>query len=548
MLARISALAAMFIAFSVMTTPAFAAWHKAESDRFVIYSDSRPEDLRELGEMLERYHIAMELETGRRLPVPSPSNRLTVYMVGDGDDLRKVYGDRNSSVAGFYMPRANGSVTFVSNIRAGGQAQRRNPSIGTRVSRSGSRGAISLSMTILLHEYAHHFLISSSPFAMPRWLSEGSAEYFSSARFNDDGSVDIGLPNNNRAWELQRAAPVSVRELLSYELYRKKRGGRYDAYYGRSWLLYHYLRFNPGRNGQLVKYWEAVATGTESLAAGEAIFGDLDKLSKELSAYADQRSMAAMRMPAGAIRIGDVTTARLSKGHAAMMDVIIRSKRGVSRKAALELLPSAQSIAKRYPDDAAVLAALAEAEYDAGNDDAAIAAADRAIAIDPATKNALVQKGYALFRKAKDVDEGSRKVAYDAAMGPFEALNSLESDHTQPLIYYYRSFSERGVEVPEGAKFALERATQLAPFDKALAIEVAQMRALDGDTEVSGYLLRPVAADPHASRESRIAQAMIAYLERVPEGSRVDLRAVTRAFEEAEAKARKGNAQGEETG
>ena len=102
--------------------------------------------------------------------------------------------------------------------------------------------------------------------------------------------------------------------------------------------------------------------------------------------------------------------------------------------------------------------------------------------------------------------------------------------------------------MPEGAKFALERATQLAPFDKALAIEVAQMRALDGDTEVSGYLLRPVAADPHASRESRIAQAMIAYLERVPEGSRVDLRAVTRAFEEAEAKARKGNAQGEETG
>ncbi|MEO1730797.1 MAG: hypothetical protein AAFR64_08670 [Pseudomonadota bacterium] len=107
---------ALTLGFWALTTPAFAAWQKAESERFVIYSDSRPEDLRDLAELLEQFHVAMELETGRRLPAPSPSNRLTVYLVGSIDDLRQVYGNRRSSVGGFYIPRANGSAAFVPNV------------------------------------------------------------------------------------------------------------------------------------------------------------------------------------------------------------------------------------------------------------------------------------------------------------------------------------------------------------------------------------------------------------------------------------------------
>ncbi|MEO0420471.1 MAG: DUF1570 domain-containing protein [Pseudomonadota bacterium] len=526
----------LIFAFFFTAHPVWAAWHKAETDRFIIYSDSSPDDLRVFGETLERFHVAMEFETGRRLPAPSPSNRLTIYMVGSLDDLRQVYGSPNSAVGGFYIPRANGSVTFVPNVttRTSGRT-----GFGSRVRKQSSRRPLTLTTKTVLHEYAHHFLISSSRNAMPRWLSEGSAEYFSSASFNEDGSVDIGLPNNARAWEISQAAPVSVRELLDYKLYQKSRSSRYDAFYGRSWLLYHYLRFNPDRKGQLPQYWQAVAGGADSLEAAKVIFGDIDKLEKELAKYGRERSLAAMRLPGGAITIGDISTARLSKGHAAMMDVVIRSKRGVSRKAALDLLPAAQSIAKRYPDDAHALAALAEAEYDAGHDDAAIAAADQALAIDRTVKNALVQKGYALFRKAKAVEEPTaRAEAYAAAMRPFETLNTLEADHTQPLIFYYRSYAERGASVPDDAKLALERATQLAPFDQELAIEVAVMRARDGDQDIAEYLLAPVAADPHGGREARIAQAMITYLDRTPDESRVDLGAVTRAYDEAEAKAR----------
>ncbi|HEY6965631.1 MAG TPA: DUF1570 domain-containing protein [Erythrobacter sp.] len=502
----------------VVAHPALAEWHRAESDRFVIYSDSRPEDIAEYARMLERYHAAMELETGRRVPVPSPSNRLTVYLVGTIADVRELYGDPRSAVGGFYIPRAAGSVAFGPNIRVavfdGGRLTntRRKPA---------EDGVVARDMGTLLHEYAHHFLVSSARHAMPRWLSEGAAEYFSAARFNPDGSVDLGLPNNDRAWELSQAAPVSVVELLDYETYRKNRGLRYDAYYGRAWLLFHYLSFNGARAGQLAQYWKAVANGADSLTAGRQIFGDLDVLEKELRAYGRQRNMSGMRFGAEKIRIGNVAVTPLSEGHAAMMPVIMRSNRGVDEKQAQEVVAEARRIAARYPKDSAVMAALAEAEYDAGNDDAAIAAADAAIAADPKAIEAYVQKGYAMFRKAETAER--KADALILAMRPFEAVNALESDHTQPLIYYYRSFTRRGATPPEAARHALERATELAPFDQQLAVEVALLKVSEGENTIARYLLAPVAADPHGGKRAAAIRGFMEKLAAVPDGQKIAL-------------------------
>ena len=532
MIPRFLALLAMAAGFLAIAQPAAAAWHKAESDRFIIYSDSRAEDLEQFAQMLERYHVAMELESGRSVPIPSHSNRLTIYMVGTRDELRDLYGaGSRSAVGGFYIPRANGSVTFVPNIRISTRDGSRGRT-GTRYQRSSGTSDLDSALSTLLHEYTHHFLISSARHAMPRWLSEGAAEYFSSARFNDDGSVDLGLPNNDRAWEISKAAPVSLRELLDYDLYRENRGGRYDAYYGRAWLLFHYLRFNPPRAGQLERYWAAVASGVDSMAAAEQIFGDLDRLESELRDYGRTTSMSGMRFAAADITIGAVSVLELSAGHAAMMDVIIRSDRGVDSEMAQTVVADARSVAERYPNDAEVLAALAEAEYDAGNDDAAITAARRAIAVNPSVTNAYVQQGYALFRKAEDAED--KDAAYAAAMAPFEALNAIETDHTQPLIYFYRSFVSRGVSPPDGAKFALERATQLAPFDQDLAVEVASMKAADGDPVIARYLLAPVAANPHGGKRSSLAQAMMDYLATVNDGSRVSFASLVEQFEAAD--------------
>lgn len=515
--------------FLVLTGTAHADWHKAESEHFVIYSDSRAGDVEQFATMLERYHAAMVLETGRKIETPSPSSRVTVFAVGSDRNLKELYGNRNSNVAGFYMARASGSVAFVPNIKMG-------------------RADEDFSLTILLHEYAHHFLISTSRHAMPRWLSEGAAEYFASARFPKDGSVKIGLPNRHRAGELKYAADVSLRELLDHELYDKRRSRRYNSFYGKSWLLFHYLAFNKPRAGQLQTYWRAIAGGVPSTEAAEKVFGDLDQLEKELKSYAKMRRGAGFQWNAESISIGDVSVSKLTDGMDAMMPVMLQSKRGVDEEEAAELIAEARLVAAKYPNDAGVLAALAEAEYDANNDQQAIAAADRAIAADPGTKNAYVQKGLALFRIAEDADD--QDGAFAAAMKPFGALNQLENDHVLPLMYYYRSFTNRGAVPPESARHALERASQLAPFDKGLVMDVALMQAQEGQVGLAAYTLAPVAANPHGGSRANAAKALIRAFRNAEEGKSFDPRNTLNAARAAEASEEEdaGEGSGDDTG
>ena len=483
--------------------PAAAEWHEASSDHFVIYADDKERDIRQFAENLERYHSAMAFMSGREVDKPSPSNRVVIYVVGDQRAIRKLVGDKSRDIAGFYIPRAGGSRAFVQDIR-------------------NQKGYPHFSTIVLLHEYAHHFLLSSTRVAIPRWLGEGSAEFFSAATFKDDGSMIIGGVAQHRAPELFHADPVPVRELLDPDLYAERNKDGRDAFYGKSWLLYHYLIFSEERAGQIDQYQRHLVDGMTSIEAGEAAFGDLDVLERELKAYM-RAKLASFLLPADKLSVSPIAIRALTEGEAAMMDVQIPSQRGVNAEQAAELVVEARAIAARFPDDPGVLSALAEAEYDAGFDEAAIAAADRAIALDPARANPYVQKGYALFRQAREAEGDDKRNAYSAAMAPFEALNAIENDHPLPLAYYYRSFAERNAPPNETARAALERAAVLAPFDHELQLNAGMMLIRKGEHDLARLFLRPVAFNPHGGGMATRAKQMLTQIETLAEGTVPDL-------------------------
>lgn len=486
----------------VLAVPAQAEWFEASSDHFVIYANDTERDLTRFAEELERYHSAMAFLTQRKLDKPGPSNRVTVYVVGDERDIRQLFGGDNRFVAGFYIPRAGGSVAFVQEIQ-------------------NQKGYPHFSTIVLLHEYAHHFLISSSRMPMPRWMNEGAAEFFAATTFNDNGSLYVGQVAQHRSNEIAFADPVPLRELFDPELYEKEKGKGYDAFYGKSWLTYHYLTFSSERAGQLGAYQQNILKGMAPIAAAEAAFGDLDVLERELRTYKSKRLnprvLGADKLSAGS----PVQLRKLTAGEAEILPLQIRSKRGVNKEQAAEILTGARAIAARYPSDAAVLSALAEAEYDAGNDAEAIAAADKALALDPRQVNAYVQKGFAMFRQAQDAD--NREAAFAAAMQPFEALNAIEADHPLPLFYYYRSFAERGAKVPEDARAALSYAAQLAPFDQQYQINTGMMMIGEGQNSLARAFLAPLAADPHGSPAAKRARRLIAAVTGVADGTIVDI-------------------------
>lgn len=486
------ALAAILLAAA---TPVSAKWHEAQGDHFVVYADDSPKDIQRFAEQLERFHSAMSYITTGESPKPSPSSRVTVYVVRSDSEVRRLAGkDVSKYTAGFYVPRAGGSIAIIPKVDA------------------AAGGELDFSMLVLLHEYAHHFLISSSVQALPRWLNEGGAEFYASVKFGKDGGVSIGRPANHRAGELFFAKDVKVHDLLDPEQYDKRKNkDSYDAFYGKSWLLYHYLVFEPSRRKQLSTYLNNLAKGMAFKPAAEAAFGDFDVLEKEVDRYLKNRKMLTFNLPPEKLPIGAVAVRPLREGEAAVMPVRIQSRRGVDTEMAAKVLVNARDVAAKYPSDPAVLSALAEAEYDAGNDKEAIAAADKAIAADSKEVNAYVQKGYALFRIAEDADD--REAAFKDARKPFVALNKLENDHPLPLIYYYRSFAAQG-KPPALAVDGLARAVELAPFDFSLRFDLAQQYMRDNKMDAAKAMLLPVANNPHGGGMAKSAQDLIDKIEK----------------------------------
>ena len=479
---------AFLLSMLMMPVAAQAKWLEASSDHFLIYADDTPKSVQQFSDQLERFHQAMRLVLPSPAEKPSPSNRVTIYVVKDERAVRKLQRDGSRFTYAFYRARAGFSYAIVPRVSTG-------------------TGQLDMPMIALLHEYAHHFLLSSSSHAWPRWLSEGSAEFFASARFSGDGKVSVGMPAAHRAAELLYATDVTAEELLDPDRYKGANRKSFDAYYGKSWLLYHYLTFSPERKDQFTQYIKLVWGGKSSAEAARTAFGDLAQLERELEKYLAKRFMTAFEFPADRLKPGPIAIRELRAGEVAIMPVRIQSKNGVTRDEALALLPEAQAVAARFPTDPVVLAALAEAEYDAGNDDSAIKAADAALAIDGRQVDGYVQKGFALFRKAADADD--RTAAYRAARVPFLELNALENDHPLPLVYFYMSFGRDGRKPTENAVHGLERAVELAPFDMGLRMMLVTQQIRDKRYAHAKVNLAPVAFNPHGGGGASMAQKLL---------------------------------------
>jgi tetratricopeptide (TPR) repeat protein len=474
----------------LFASPARADWLEASSDHFVIYSDQSEKEVRGFAERLERFHAAMAYVFGKQKARPSPSNRVAIFVVSDRTEVRRVAGTANRYLTGFYIPRAGSSVAV----------------IPERTARYGVPGD-----GVLLHEYAHHFMYTLTARSYPRWFIEGFAELFGGVRFGADGSIKLGAPTSHRYAELNHAEAVPIRTMLDFDGGAGAANGGYDAFYGQSWLLFHYLLLEPGRAGQLSKYQQLLATGDTALEAAEGAFGNLDRLASDMAAYQRRRRVNVMVVDGNALGTGPIAVRTLRPGEVAMVPTMLESRVGVSPEEAVALVAPARKVAAQYPDDPAVLAALAEAEYDAGNDDEAIAAADRALGLDPDRINAHLQKGYALFRKASG--SAVPKPSWKDVRLQFVKANKVEHDHPIPLVRNYLTYLQQGERPTDNAIAGLEWAMQLAPFDPSLRWLVVQQMINDGRLREAAQTLGPLAYSPHRGEHTDKARQLLADVE-----------------------------------
>lgn len=466
---RAAAAAAASLMALAFSAPAQAEWLEAKSENFIVIGDMSEADLRKRTEQLEQYHgmLAYLLNAKKSAPV-------TIYLVSGLSDVQETLGGEGSGVAGYYSPSAQRAFAVSpERFNYDRVIEDWNPRV------------------VLLHEYAHHMLLSNVEMFMPGWAQEGLAEMFATAKLEDDGSVVIGDKPDSRADAILGMSRWSVRRMLDSDLKPPKDREENIEKYARGWALAHYLWMSGERPDQYGEFIAELNRTADPVASGEKVFGDLDKLDRELDRYIRLHRFKLSRFSPELIGTpGAIAVRPMTEAEEAMLRYRIAVSVRTNEDLGKPVADRARPVAARYPDDVHVQAWMAEIEYDAENYDASLAAAERALAKDPDNVMALLYKGRVLMHRA--VEAGDQAAAREARSW-FLRANKLDPEYALPFRLYYDSFWAMGQTPPKGAVDGLLNATVLVPQDPELRIRGALELLREGNLRQARSMLAPAA-------------------------------------------------------
>lgn len=472
---------------------AHAEWQQGTSEHFIVYADDKPADVKAMTTRLERFDRAVRVALNLKERQVGPNARVRVFVLPTMTDVQKMLGDKNANVGGYYRRWPSGPVAYV-------PAQSPSDSGRTLTPRM-----------VLQHEYTHHLMYSNwGDVVFPQWFTEGFAELFATARERDDGSVVIGAVPTYRAYGIDRMNDLPVEKLIAAGPDYHD-GMQTQIFYGRAWLLTHFLMFDPERAKQLAAYIGAINSG-KTPAEASALIGATASLDLKLNGYGARKTLPAATFTASKLPIGEVGVRALTPGEAALMPVMMRSQNGVDAQLAKEVVIQARQLAAPYPDDAGAQNALAEAEFDAKDFVAANAAADRALAADPKSIHALIYKGMAQMALAEKAQNKDAAV-WTTARRWFLAANKIDPLYSWAPQLYFESFAQAGQGAPKSAQDALLYAYRLSPHIPELRFQAAQIFLRDGRTKEARVAIEPIAYSPHGGSLADRAKKAITVLD-----------------------------------
>jgi hypothetical protein len=492
-------LALLFLIGSVSS--AQAAWKEATTRHFRIYSQGSEKALSEFAIKVERFDTM--LRTRFNVPDTDQPQRLTIFMLPTPDAVVKSFdgGTNNRYVKGYYSRRDTGSIAVV---------HRQDFDV---------KGALDAD-AVLFHEYAHHFMLSYFPVAYPAWYIEGFAEFFSTVDFTSAGNAKTGLPAYFRADALVNGPSLPAERLFAVTGGELKPVER-DVFYGRSWLITHYLDRSEARKGQMSAYLREINSGKSSLEAARLAFGDLEIFDKELNKYLVGRfTYATNKNPTPAPTDLDVKT--LSESLSELVPLRLKSMRGIRDDKAAGFVQELRAYTAKYPGEAEGWYMLANAHASAKQDREASVAVEAALTLSPTLSRALLLKAEIAVRRVRD-NNAATPAEWKAARGLIVKANRANVNDPMPLLRYYESWAAEGVEPNPVAYDGIRRAFEMVPeatnMRMAYAFSLAKQKKYDDAIK----LVEPVAFAPHESRDSIAARGIIARLKEAKTGKGGDV-------------------------
>jgi Flp pilus assembly protein TadD len=447
-------------------------WTRVQAPHFTVSGDAPADDVRRTALLLEMFRDVFL----RVLPGARDQSLLPPFVVVFGTEeafapFKPAYGGRPAPVGGYSVrePLA--------------------PCMALRLDRSGE------SFRTIFHEYVH---VLFSPPRAPLWLTEGVADYYSTATINADrGRVLVGVPVRSYvAWLSRRWVPLA--QILAVS--RSDRiweGDLGPAFYSESWALVHYLvRGTRGGAARLSDFVERLQLGENESSAFERAIGQPSQIDAEIRRYV--RSGLA---PAAETRLPEQ----------------------VSLKSAREHTMSAVEVD----------ATLGRLLFQLGRDDEALSRLNAAIRLDPGMLEANTALGI-LHLRAGRVEEAigplrraiakapdNSLVAYDYALASVQACDAgliapLEEAHDALARLVTSDSSAEPVAVLgtaagrlgrlEESEQLLRRATRLAPARFSTQLELADVCLRVGEFDEGREILAAIRTRAQGAQLDAVAQ------------------------------------------
>jgi hypothetical protein len=383
---------------------------------------------------------------------------------------------RNPNIAGFYTTSDRSAYAFLS--------------------RGGKDNKFDMGAEeVLFHEYTHHFMLHHFPAAYPSWYVEGFAEFFSVVKFPKNGSIEFAHVPMARVPGLVLGTPYPLKQLFARDTQGLNlRDG--DRYYGTAWLLTHYyFQQKSARTAEITHYLRDLSTGVPDIQPDRYFDGGLDALEKDLKAYMRHRLNMSVLTPKE-MTIGAITVTPVDPAQAALMEDELWLVHRPSTEDIPGIVATIRTKAAQYPASAYAQSLLAEAEWAAERRDAALAAADRAIAIDAKSARAYAVRAEVLLERAQDSDVESD---WKAALTSIVRANRADTEDPVPLALFYRYHAMRGGTMPDLGYDGLYKAYTLLPQNPTYRLNLAAAMAMRGAYGAASILLDPIAYSPHGS-------------------------------------------------
>jgi tetratricopeptide (TPR) repeat protein len=304
------------------------------------------------------------------------------------------------------------------------------------------------------------------------------------------------------------------------------------------------LTFSEDRKGQLGSYLNAVNAG-QSYADAAKVFGDLNKLSRDLNVYIDSGTVPYKTpvLPPEVLKAPDVRG--LTIAEAEFIDPKIEMER-VTRistkeeydeyvklqeklerpvkktfdeyyKGEIEIRDKWMKLldakVARLPNDAISWTVKAHAECMAKDFAACQTSADRALAIEPGNWEGMLRKGQALLGLAKAAPEAERKTLAKQGRSWVLKANGANANAHEPLLQYYQSFAAEGRKAPDDAVDALAQVVDTIPQIDNTRLMLGRELIARGLFPQARRKLAPLAFSPHESVDQAKAQALIDMIE-----------------------------------